>query len=165
MDDFLAPEKIIREIPSKEEMSVADFGCGAGGITIPLAKKCKDAKIYAIDILSEALSALRSRAELEKVYNIRTLRADLEKGTELQENFFDLVIVSNILFQADDKEAVLKEAYRVLRDGGQLFVVDWKMENDKAEEKIKEGAENEGFKLLREVDAGKDHFGRIYEKK
>ncbi len=164
MNDFLSPKKVLEEIPVFKEMSIADFGCGSGGWVIPLAQKLKDAKIYALDVLKEALSALKGKTEMEKVYNIRTVQCDVERGTDLQTNAMDLVIMSNLLFQVDDREATLEEGRRVLRKGGKLLVVDWVLEGDKSEEKLDKEIKNKGFGFVKKIDAGTQHFAILYEK-
>lgn len=164
MSDFLSPKKVLEETPLFKEMSIADFGCGSGGWVIPLAQKLKDAKIYALDVLKEALSALKSRAEMEKVYNIRTVQCDVERGTDLQSSAMDLVIMSNLLFQVDDRNATLEEGKRVLRRGGRILVVDWLVEGDGAEKKIDEEIKNKGFKFIKKINAGPQHFAILYEK-
>ena len=164
MSDFLNPQKVINEINLPEEASIADFGCGSGGWVIPLAKKIKDGKIYALDVLKEALSALKGKAEMEKVYNIRTVQCDVERGTDLQKGALDLVIMSNLLFQVDDKEAVIEEGKRVLRRDGKLLVVDWIVKEDDAEKKIDEKIKNKGFKFVKKIEAGSQHFAILYEK-
>ncbi len=164
MSYFLSPRKIIDELPLKEEMNIADFGCGSGGWVVPLAKKAKCGKIYALDVLKEALSALKSNTEMEKVYNIRTLRCNVERGTDLQSDYFELVILSNLLFQVEDKSAVIEEARRVLKKGGNLLVVDWAMKEDVTENLVDDKIKKAGFKLVKNLDAGKDHFGKLYEK-
>ncbi len=164
MSDFLNPIKVINEISLENEMSIADFGCGSGGWVIPLAKKVKDGKIYALDVLEEALSVLKSNADLERVYNIRTVHCDVERGTELQENLFDLVIMSNLLFQVEDKEGTIEEGYRVLKKGGKLLVVDWVIEEDLSEDIIDKKIKEKNFKKIKSIDAGKKHFANLYEK-
>jgi len=164
MSDFLNPQKVINEINLPEEASIADFGCGSGGWVIPLAKKIKDGKIYALDVLKEALSALKGKAEMEKVYNIRTVQCDVERGTDLQKGALDLVIMSNLLFQVDDKEAVIEEGKRALRRGGKLLIVDWIVKEDDAEKKIDEKIKNKGFKFVKKIEAGSQHFAILYEK-
>ncbi len=164
MSDFLNPQKVINEINLPKEASIADFGCGSGGWVIPLAKKAKDGKIYALDVLKEALSALKGKAEMEKVYNIRTVQCDVERGTDLQKGVLDLVIMSNLLFQVDDKDAVIEEGKRVLRRDGKLLVVDWTVKEDDAERKIDEKIKNKGFKFIKKIEAGSQHFANLYEK-
>lgn len=164
MSDFLNPKKVLEEVPVFKEMSIADFGCGSGGWVIPLAQNLKDAKIYALDVLKEALSALRSRAEIEKVYNIRTVQCDVERGTDLQSNAMDLVIMSNLLFQVDDREATIEEGRRILRKGGKLLVVDWTVEGNTSEEKLDGEIKNKNFIFVKKINAGAQHFAILYEK-
>jgi ubiquinone/menaquinone biosynthesis C-methylase UbiE len=164
MSDFLNPKKVLEEVPVFEEMSIADFGCGSGGWVIPLAQKLKDAKIYALDVLKEALSALKSRAEMEKVYNVRTVQCDVERGTDLQTGAMDLVIMSNLLFQVDDEDTTIEEGKRVLRRGGMLLVVDWIVEGNSGEEKLDKEIKNKGFNIIKKINAGDQHFANLYEK-
>ncbi len=164
MSYFLNPKKVIDEISLPEEASIADFGCGSGGWVIPLAKKMKDGKIYALDVLKEALSALKGKAEMEKVYNIRTVQCDVERGTDLQKGALDLVIMSNLLFQVDDKDAVIEEGKRVLRREGKLLVVDWIVKEDDAEIKIDKKIKGKGFSFIKKIEAGSQHFAVLYEK-
>ncbi len=164
MSDFLDPRKVIEEIEIKDDISVADFGCGSGGWIIPLAKKRKNVKIYAVDVLPQALSALRGNAEMEKVYNIRTIRADIEKGVDIKDGAIDLLIMSNLLFQTEDKEAVIREGKRVLREKGELIVVDWLIKEDNAEEVIDKKIREQGFNLIKNINAGDTHFAKLYEK-
>jgi ubiquinone/menaquinone biosynthesis C-methylase UbiE len=164
MSDFLNPKKVLEEVPVFEEMSIADFGCGSGGWVIPLAQKLKDSKIYALDVLKEALSALKSNAEMEKVYNIRAVQCDVERGTDLPKGAIDLVIMSNLLFQVDDKNATIEEGKRVLRRGGRLLVVDWIVKEDNGEEILDKEIKSKGFDLIKKINAGNQHFANLYEK-
>ncbi len=164
MSDFLNPKRVIENLSLREEMDVVDFGCGSGGWVIPIAKKIKNAKIYAVDILEAALSALKSNAEMERVYNIRTIRCDVERGTDLNSESMDLVIASNLFFQVDDKEAVVREAQRLLRREGELIVVDWKIKEDNAEERLHKIIEENNFKFIKKINVGESHFANLYEK-
>ncbi len=169
---FLNPENIIEQLSLRGNESVADFGCGSGGWVIPLAKKLKDGQVYAIDVMEEAISALKSRTELEKVHNIRVICSDLdrENGSTLRDEKLDLVIISNILFQTEKKEEMIKESFRVLRRGGVLLVVDWLPqaasgpEDRTSPQEIRSLAEGVGFTFVEEKEAGVYHFAHKYEK-
>jgi ubiquinone/menaquinone biosynthesis C-methylase UbiE len=160
---FLDPTRAVKELNVSGAVKIADLGCGSGGWSIPLAKENEDGMIYAVDVLNEPLSALKSKAETERIYNIRTVLADIEKGTNLTSNFFDAVIISNILFQVDSKEAIIKEGHRILKQTGKMLVVDWS-NKDVSEEEINNKIQESGFKLIKKIDAGVSHFGYLYEK-
>jgi len=168
MISFLNPNDILKQLNFKESMTVADFGCGSGGWVIPLAKKLEGGKVYAIDILEEPLSALKAKANLEKITNIQTILADVEKGVDIWEESCDWVLLSNLLFQCEDKKKVLEETKRVLKKGGKILVVDWKAEaamgpkeGRVSPEEVKKIAEELELKVEKEVDAGTYHYGLV----
>jgi len=171
MEGFLNPQEVLKQLKLKKEMVAADFGCGSGGWALPLAKKLEEGKIYAIDILEEPLSALRARAKLEKILNIETVRADVEKRTPLSSNSVDLILMTDLLFECEDKKKVLEEGKRVLKPGGSLLIVDWKISAPLGPESkrvspqdIKKEALDLSLKLKKEFEAGIYHWGLIVVK-
>ncbi len=173
MSDFLNPEEVLGQLDLKEDMVAADFGCGSGGFVIPLAKILKEGLVYALDVQGDPLSALKSRAQMENLLNIRVTRCDLEKprGSTLSDSSLDLVLISNVLFQAEDKNAIISEADRVLNSGGKLLIVDWSpkasqgpTEERISPEEVKKIAEKFNFKLEKEFEAGAYHYGLIFTK-
>ena len=170
---FLNPAEVLKQLKLKKGMIAADFGCGSGGWVIPLAKILEEGKIYAIDILEEPLSALKSRAKLEKILNVETIRSNVEakNGSKLSDNSCDLVLMTNLLFECDDKKIVLEEGKRVLKPGGKILVVDWIKDNPLTPEiewvdfeEIKKIAKELNLKLEKEFEAGAYHYGLILVK-
>ena len=173
--DFINPEKILKELDLKPDMSAADFGCGSGGFTIPLAKILYEGLVYALDVQEGPLNALKGRANAEGVKNIKFIRVDLEKenGSKLSSSSINLVIVANVLFQAEDKKAMISEAKRVLSSSGKLVIIDWAKgsgfegiaEGRVDKEEIKKMALDIGLSFEKEIEAGKYHFCLIFENK
>jgi len=170
---FIDPNQVLRQLRLRNNMTAADFGSGSGGWAIPLAKKLEDGKVYAIDILEEPLSVLKSRALLEKLFNIQIIRANIEdkKGSKLADSSVDLVLMTNLLFEVEDKKKVLEEGKRVLKQKGKILVVDWIKDNPLTKEieylsfdEIKEITKNLGLKIEKEFEVGKYHYGVIFEK-
>jgi ubiquinone/menaquinone biosynthesis C-methylase UbiE len=173
MEEFLNPEKVLEEIDIQPDMVVAEFGCGAGGFAIPLARKLETGLVYAIDILEAPLSFLRSRANMEKIVNIKTVKSDLEKprGSTISPMSLDIVLIPNILFQVKEKGAIIEEAKRVLKERGVLMIIDWSPEakrgpvNERVRpEEIRKIAEEKGFIFQKEFKAGSYHYGIVFEK-
>ncbi|PIR72107.1 MAG: hypothetical protein COU42_02535 [Candidatus Nealsonbacteria bacterium CG10_big_fil_rev_8_21_14_0_10_36_24] len=173
MESFLNPEEVLDELDLRPDMVAAEFGCGSGGFAFPLAKRLEDGLVYAIDIQEAPLSALKSRALLENVVNIRVIRSDLEKprGSTLTEFSLDLVFIPNVLFQVDNKNAIIKEAKRVLKTGGKIVVIDWKKSATQGPEQgrvlpeeVKKIAEKAGLSFEKDFEAGKYHYGLIFTK-
>jgi len=173
MEGFLNPQEILKELNLRKEMVAADFGSGSGGWAIPLAKRLTDGKIYAIDILEEPLSALKNKSGVESIVNIETIRSDIESknGSTLKDNYLDLVLITNLLFQIEDKKLVLAESKRVLKKGGKVLVIDW---DPKAPigpegkrispEEVKKLAKETGFNLEKEFKAGDYHYALVFTK-
>jgi len=170
---FLNPEEILDDFELSSDMVAAEFGCGSGGFAVPLAKKLDEGLVYAIDIQESSLSALKSRTLVENVTNIRIIRSDLEKskGSTLSSDSLDLVFIPNVLFQIKDKSAIISEAERVLKSKGKLVVIDWLVAASQGPEKgrvspeeVKDIAEKIGFKLEKEFEAGKYHYGLVFVK-
>src|SRR3972149_9691118 len=110
MSDFLNPAEILGKIKLRNDMVAVDFGCGSGGWVLPLAKilekspsDSKQGRIYAIDVLEEPLSALKSSVEFQKISNIIIVRSNVEdkNGAKIQDGVADLVLMTNLLFQVD----------------------------------------------------------------
>lgn len=170
---FLNIEKILDEVDLSANTIVADFGCGSGGWVISLAKLLVDGRVFAIDVLEEPLSALKSRAQTENLLNLETIRADVESkdGSGLGVSSVDMVLMTNLLFECKYKNKVFEEAKKVLKSGGRILVVDWRKDAVFGPEKgrisaeqVKELADKIEFKFVKEIDAGKYHYALIFKK-
>ncbi len=173
MESFLNPEEILDRLSLRANMIAAEFGCGSGGFVISLAKRLDEGLVYGLDIQEAPLSALKSRSLLENVANIRLIRCNLEKekGSTLTDDSLDLVLIPNVFFQIENKDAIITEANRVLKNGGKLLIIDWLPEatqgpvkgriSPKEMEKL---AEKVGFKMVKDIEAGKYHYCLLFEK-
>ncbi len=172
---FVQPEKVIDQLSIGPKMVVANFGCGHGYFTILTAKLVgPEGKIFAIDILKEALEAVGMRAKMENLANIEYVRANLEKlgSSKIGDGAVDMVIMANVLFQSQQKANILGEAKRILKSGGLAVVIDWdpsKSAMGPAEsgwrlsrEEMQKMVEADSFKLEKDIDAGFFHYGMIF---
>src|SRR3989338_4334266 len=171
--EFFNPEKIleIMEVNGKVK-DVADFGCGYGTFTIPVAKIVKG-KIYAIDIEPEMVKETKRKAGENGLKNIEAITRDfLGKGTGLENGSVDYVMLFNIL-HAEKPEKLLKEAYRILRDDGKVGIIHWNYENTPRgpsmeirpkPEQVIEWAKDTGFNSPKKYDLKPYHYGIVMEK-
>jgi ubiquinone/menaquinone biosynthesis C-methylase UbiE len=173
--EFLNIEKIISQLDLNLNMTVADFGAGHGFFSVAVARKIRPSgQVYAIDVLPQAIEAIRSRAKLEGLLNVRPIRGNLEVsgGSTLPDGSCDLVFIANVLFQVPDKNTLLAEAYRVLKPGGHLAVIEWRpytqvgpqKEHRLTEEEVKQLIMSKGFGEIKTIDAGSHHYGFIFKK-
>jgi len=171
MNEFLNPERVLSQLKLKSNMIAADFGSGSGGWVIPLAKKLEEGKVYAVDILEEPLSSLRAKIQMEKLNNIEIIMADVEEGVDIFDERCDLVLMTNLLFEVEERERVFEEGKRILRPKGKILIVDWKKESPLGPqegrvlpEEVKRIAKELKLKVEKEFEAGAYHYGLILVK-
>lgn len=169
--DFVSPKQVLKELKLHKDMVAADFGCGSGSWTLALAEKTEDGKVYAIDVLEEPLSALAGKAKAKGLANIKTILADVERNSKLENESCNLVLMTDLLFQTENNKSVLEEGKRILKKRGKILVVDWKKdaalgpkEGHILPEEIKKNARDLGLKLKKEFEAGAYHFALLFEK-
>lgn len=168
-------QRIISELQLREGMHIGDFGAGSGYFTVDAAKKVgAEGRVYAVDVQEGPLEAVRSRAEAAALENIEAVRADLEVAgsTNIPSDALDVVLLANILFQSQKKGTIVAEAYRTLKPGGKLLIVDWKKgaggavpdEMRTSAQDIQAMVTEQGLRFDRDVDAGPFYFGQLYAK-
>ena len=170
---FTNPKENLASLHLSDGMTVADLGSGTGAYSLAASKEVVDGKVYAIEIQKELLERLRSEAESQGLSNIELVWGDLEKeeGSTLKDNAVDALIISNTLFQVENKDTFIKEAKRVLRPAGRALVVDWadsfaglgpQAENVFGEEKAQKLFTVNGFEIEKVLfDAGDHHYGFV----
>lgn len=176
MEILLSPNKVIEHIPLWDGIEIVDFGSGSGIFTIELAKSLKNnGRILAVDILERPLMFLMENAKRQNVAHlINTKVCNLETkglGSGFQ-NSFDVVLIINALFQIQNKENVIKEAKKVLKPNGFLFIVDWDSYkipvNDNLfpvkKDSLIEMVLKTGFTLKEGLKLSSTHFGLIFIK-
>lgn len=177
-NELLNTQQILQEhlkIGSGEK--VADLGCGAMGFFVIQAAKLvgNQGLVYAIDVLKEVLSSVAGRAKVEGVSNVKTVWSDLEKygATNIPAESLDAALLINTLFQTKNHLEVMREAVRLLKEGGRLLIVEWEKNPTPfgpstalriSPEKIKEMATSLNLELSQEFKAGNFHYGLIFIK-
>lgn len=174
MPKFIEPIETLNRLDLRDDMVAADFGCGSGGWVIPLAKRLEQGIVYAIDLQEEMLSVLESRLKSENIQNIRKVLSDIEdkKDLKLSPLSCDLILMTNLLFQVEDKKQIFKQASRILKQNGRILVVDWKPNNllepkkgKVSAEEVKKIAEEFNLELKKEFSAGDYHYALVFGKK
>ena len=173
MADFLNVDDVLSQIDLHDDMIGAEFGCGSAVFTIALSKKLNKGKVYALDIQEEKLSALKGKLSLQKIDNVFTILCDLEakNGSTLVNNMLDVVLIPNILFQAENKGAIIRESKRILKSGGQVLIIDWlksgpfsPREGLVNPEEVKKIAQGLGFSFKHEFISGDYHYALLFIK-
>ena len=131
MTSFSSPEQNIGELNLKENSVVVDLGCGTGHYVFAVANALnalgKKGVVYAVDVQKSLLEKVSAEASRIGLGNVRVVWGDIDivGGTKLADSIADIVIISNVLFQSENKESFLREGIRLLKARGQMLVVDW----------------------------------------
>ncbi len=170
---FIDPKNNIEQFGLSEGMRVADLGSGSGFYVIESSKVVGgEGRVYAVDVQKDLLEKVKASASLEGLNNIEIIWGDIEKlgGTKLADASVDAVIISNTLFQVEEKDNLLIETGRILRPNGRVLVVDWTdsfnglgpaPESVFTGQQAKDLFQKNGFVLDKEISAGEHHYGFI----
>lgn len=120
MNTFSNPIEIIKQFPLEDQSQIADFGCGTGAYTFALAHKNPLSKIFAIDVRREMVDALQREMEEKNITNVHAIWGDVDedRGSRLRDESIDLVLMANVLFQAEKKKTCLKKQQEYLKVEG-----------------------------------------------
>ncbi len=103
---------------------VLDLGCGAGFDCFLASKKVgKIGKVIGVDMTEEMIKKARLNAEKIGVKNVEFVLAEIEK-LPVKDNSVDIIITNCVINLTPDKTKTFKEAYRVLRKGGKMYISD-----------------------------------------
>ncbi|QZD96277.1 methyltransferase domain-containing protein [Qipengyuania gelatinilytica] len=113
--------------------NILDLGSGSGQDAYILAQMVGESgSVTGVDATPEQLAVARSHEEWHcerfgyATSNVRFIEGDIEKLLELDlpENHFDVIVSNCVINLVADKGAVFDAAYRLLKEGGELYFSD-----------------------------------------
>lgn len=173
---FCDPSQVLKELSVAPGNIVADFGAGSGYFSFAFAEAVgAEGKVYALDVLPAALEVIDSQAKTMGVKNIATERVNLERenGSGLGTGMVDWVIVKDVLIQNERRETILREAARILKNGGHALIIEWDPKessvgpdhkNRIAPLEIKKLIEGAGLTIAEEPNVGGYHYAFLAKK-
>jgi len=116
-------KKIGSFIKKKDGFDVLDAGCGVGGSAIFLAQNYH-CNVHGITLSKAQLEQGNKYLEKSEVRNKVKLSVQDYSQTSFDNESFDLVFGIESFCHSNNKTETYKEAYRLLRPGGQLVIID-----------------------------------------
>lgn len=174
---FLDPEHILFQAGLKKGQVMADFGAGSGYYVLAGGKLVGErGQVFAVDLLESALEHIGAEARLRLIRNVRTVRADLDGQnacSSIPAGTCDLVLMGNVVHEVKNKQNLFVEAYRLLKTGGSLLVLEW---NDQRSpigpspevrvtpETVTKLAQAHNLKPVKRLEADRYHYGLLFVK-
>lgn len=174
-EGFAHPARNVDALGIDAGMTVVDFGSGSGAYVMAIAERLKnEGRVYAVDVQQDLLRRIKNDAHKKGYTNVEIIWNDLERpgASKVADRHADVVLISNLLFQLEDKKSVFTEAWRILKATGRLAVIDWSesfggmgpVKNDVVKkDTVLELATAAGFSLQNEFNAGAHHYGLVFK--
>jgi ubiquinone/menaquinone biosynthesis C-methylase UbiE len=173
-NQYFNPAEALRLLGLNQSVvDVADFGCGYGTFTIPVARMIKG-KIYAFDIEPEMINVVEQKAKKRNLTNVKPILRDfMLEGSGLEDSSVDFVMLFNILHLSNPTD-LLREAHRILKRSGRLGIIHWNydpttprgppMDIRPRPEQIILWAKSVGFSLKQRFDLKPYHYALLMSK-
>jgi len=175
--ELLDANKILQQILGiSAGQVVADLGGGGGMFALESARLAgEQGQVYVVDIMKNTLADIESQARMAGLHNIKTVWSNLEivGAAKIKDAIADFALLTNVLFQSKKHREILSEAYRLLKTGGLLLIIDWRdtkpgftppSELQVDPQNIINQAQQIGYNLIQDFQAGTYHFGLIFVK-
>jgi len=121
-------EKILKKILAEKSFdTLIEAGCGTGKNTSWLQFKAK--KIVAFDFSEEMLAIAKNKINNK---NVEFSQQDITNKWGFENKCADLVTINLVLEHIENLENVFAEAFRVLKNSGQLIICEYHPEKQKA---------------------------------
>lgn len=155
-DKYHQPDKVMDVVGVKPGMVIGEVGAGHGYFTFHLSRRVGDTgKVYANDISTRALAAIRERCAKDGISNIETIVGQVEDPL-FPDDVLDMVFIVNAFHDLAKPVELLDNIVPSLKPGALVVIID--RDPDKVpgfnrhvltQEEVLEHIENSAFDLVR----------------
>lgn len=126
-DAWQEPERVVAALALTPAMTVADIGAGTGYFTVRIARAVPQGHVIATDLEPDMVRYLGERAQREGFSNVRAILTPAD-DPQLAPNSVDRILVADVWHHVDGRLAYARKLASALKPGGQLVIVDFKLD-------------------------------------
>lgn len=166
----LNPKNSLIKAGFKENMVLCDIGAGTGIFTFP-ATEISSNDIYALEVSDSMLELLTHRMVKRNTKNLKIKKVD-STILPLDDNSCDMAIMVTVLHEVENKELMLDEIKRILKQGGKLMVIEFHkretpmgppFDHRISEEYVEKISNSHGLKTIDKFSLGDNFYSLIFE--
>jgi ubiquinone/menaquinone biosynthesis C-methylase UbiE len=122
-------DTLLKTLPLRPGLVVADIGAGSGYFTFPMAQKVgPSGKVLAVDIQKEMLDVIRKRMKGRKVANVEPVLGTIT-DPKLPAGKVDLILMVDVYHEFSHPCEMTEAMVRALKPGGLLVFVEYRLED------------------------------------
>ncbi|HSA04826.1 MAG TPA: bifunctional demethylmenaquinone methyltransferase/2-methoxy-6-polyprenyl-1,4-benzoquinol methylase UbiE [Tenuifilaceae bacterium] len=125
--DKLWRRRLVKQLAQSNPRQVLDIATGTGDLAIQLAKHHKSVNITGVDISENMLSIGREKILKRKLEGRINLKQANSMSLPFADSEFDAAMVAFGVRNFEDLSKGITEIYRVLKAGGNLYVLEFSM--------------------------------------
>jgi ubiquinone/menaquinone biosynthesis C-methylase UbiE len=123
-------DTLLKILPLKAGMVVADVGAGSGYFTFPMAEKVgAKGKVLAVDVQKEMLDIIKRKMKSKKVTNVEPVLGTLT-DPKLPAGKVDLILMVDVYHEFSHPYEMTEAMVKALKPGGQLVFVEYRLEDE-----------------------------------
>ncbi|MBE0417808.1 MAG: methyltransferase domain-containing protein [Coriobacteriia bacterium] len=122
--DTLRPDAMWEALALDDPHELVEIGAGTGMFAAEFARRAPQATVYAVDTVDEMIAWMQENRAEVATGRVVPLRSE-ESSVPVDAGVADGVYMINLHHELAEPEAIYAEAFRILRPGGRVLVVDW----------------------------------------
>lgn len=123
----IPPDYIQSKLTVGDPDVLVDIGAGTAFFSIAFLKQLHPASIYACDQSETMVSWMQENVSPDhpEIMPVKSM----ENSIPLDTGFADLVFMIALHHELENPLQILQESFRLLKTGGEIFIVDWKKQD------------------------------------